>query len=125
MISGFPTIAFDRFSICRSVWVPTRVQLAAQVPGRVLLLVDRSRSVGQGGLSVERALARALVNDPKILLADEPTGNLDAHSAQEVLGIMQSLSRQAGKTVIMVTHDPRAAAYGSRTAHLEKGEFTA
>ncbi len=57
-------------------------------------------------------------------MADEPTGNLDAHSAQEVLGILQALSRSAGKTVIMVTHDPKAAAFGSRSVHLEKGELT-
>ena len=56
-------------------------------------------------------------------MADEPTGNLDSHSAQEVLGILQSLSRNMGKTVILVTHDPKAAAFGSRTIHLEKGEL--
>ena len=91
-------------------------------------LADRSRHLQRqlsGGQEQRVAIARALVTDPSLIVADEPTGNLDAHSAQEVLGIMQSLSRQAGKTVIMVTHDPRAAAYGSRTVHLEKGEFTA
>jgi len=77
-----------------------------------------------GGQEQRAAIARALVTDPSLMVADEPTGNLDSHSAQEVLGIMQSLSRSAGKTVIMVTHDPKAAAYGSRTIHLEKGELT-
>ena len=77
-----------------------------------------------GGQEQRVAIARALVTDPSLIVADEPTGNLDSHSAQEVLGIMQSLSRAAGKTVIMVTHDPKAAAYGSRTIHLEKGELT-
>jgi putative ABC transport system ATP-binding protein len=71
------------------------------------------------------AIARALVTDPLLVVADEPTGNLDAKSAQDVLGILQSLSQQAGKTVIMVTHDPKAAAYGSRQLHLEKGEIVA
>ena len=70
------------------------------------------------------AIARALVTDPRLIVADEPTGNLDAHSAQEVLGILRTLSRDAGKTVIMVTHDPKAAAFGSRSVHLEKGELT-
>ena len=70
------------------------------------------------------AIARALVTDPALVVADEPTGNLDSHSAQEVLSVLQSLSRDAGKTVIMVTHDPKAAAFGSRSIHLEKGELT-
>ena len=77
-----------------------------------------------GGQEQRAAIARALVTDPSLIVADEPTGNLDAHSAQDVLGILQSLSRSAGKTVILVTHDPKAAAYGSRTIHLEKGELT-
>jgi putative ABC transport system ATP-binding protein len=77
-----------------------------------------------GGQEQRVAIARALVTDPRLVVADEPTGNLDSHSAQEVLGILQSLSRQAGKTVIMVTHDPKAAAFGSRTIHLEKGELS-
>ena len=70
------------------------------------------------------AIARALVTDPKLIVADEPTGNLDSNSAQEVLNILQMLSKQLGKTVIMVTHDPKAAAFGSRSIHLEKGELT-
>jgi putative ABC transport system ATP-binding protein len=69
------------------------------------------------------AIARALVTDPALVVADEPTGNLDSHSAQEVLGVLQALRRDAGKTVIMVTHDPKAAAFGTRTIHLEKGEL--
>ena len=77
-----------------------------------------------GGQEQRVAIARALVTDPSLVVADEPTGNLDAHSAQEVLGILQSLSRTAGKTVIMVTHDPKAAAFGSRSIHLEKGQLT-
>ncbi|MDX1951385.1 MAG: ABC transporter ATP-binding protein [Verrucomicrobiota bacterium] len=76
-----------------------------------------------GGQEQRVAIARALVTDPKLIVADEPTGNLDSNSAQEVLHILQSLCRDAGKTVIMVTHDPKAAAFGTRTIHLEKGEF--
>ncbi len=88
---------------------------------------DRARHLPKqlsGGQEQRVAIARALVTDPTLLVADEPTGNLDSHSAQEVLGILQTLSRKAGKTVIMVTHDPKAAAFGSRSIHLEKGELT-
>ena len=76
-----------------------------------------------GGQEQRVAIARALVTDPTLLVADEPTGNLDAHSAAEVLALLQTLNRSAGKTVIVVTHDPKAAAYARRTVHLEKGEL--
>lgn len=76
-----------------------------------------------GGQEQRVAIARALVTDPSLIVADEPTGNLDSASAQEVLSILQSLCRNAGKTVIMVTHDPKAAAFGTRSIHLEKGEL--
>lgn len=91
-------------------------------------LTERARHLPRqlsGGQEQRVAIARALVTDPLLVVADEPTGNLDAKSAQDVLGILQSLSQQAGKTVIMVTHDPKAAAYGSRQLHLEKGEIVA
>jgi putative ABC transport system ATP-binding protein len=90
-------------------------------------LGDRAKHLPKqlsGGQEQRVAIARALVTDPALIVADEPTGNLDSHSAQEVLGILQILSRKAGKTVIMVTHDPKAAAFGSRSIHLEKGELT-
>ena len=89
-------------------------------------LADRMRHLPRqlsGGQEQRVAIARALVTDPTLLVADEPTGNLDAHSAAEVLGLLQSLNRMAGKTVIMVTHDPKAAAYAGRMLHLEKGEL--
>ena len=76
-----------------------------------------------GGQEQRVAIARALVTDPKLVVADEPTGNLDSHSAADVLDILRTLARDAGKTVIMVTHDPKAAAYGTRSIHLEKGEL--
>ena len=76
-----------------------------------------------GGQEQRVAIARALVTDPSLIVADEPTGNLDSASAHEVLQILQSLCRDAGKTVIMVTHDPKAAAFGTRSIHLEKGEL--
>lgn len=76
-----------------------------------------------GGQEQRVAIARALVTDPSLIVADEPTGNLDSASASEVLEILRALCRDAGKTVIMVTHDPKAAAYGTRSIHLEKGEL--
>ena len=78
-----------------------------------------------GGQQQRAAIARALVTDPALIVADEPTGNLDSKSAADALGILQSLSRDAGKTVIMVTHDPKAASFGTRSLHLEKGEIVA
>jgi putative ABC transport system ATP-binding protein len=78
-----------------------------------------------GGQQQRVAIARALVTDPVLIVADEPTGNLDAKSAHDVLTILQALSSQAQKTVLMVTHDPKAASFGTRSLHLEKGEIVA
>jgi putative ABC transport system ATP-binding protein len=89
-------------------------------------LIDRKSHLPKqlsGGQEQRVAIARALVTDPQLVVADEPTGNLDSQSAHDVLEILRTLSQQAGKTVIMVTHDPKAAAFGTRTIHLEKGEL--
>jgi putative ABC transport system ATP-binding protein len=71
------------------------------------------------------AIARAIVTDPALILADEPTGNLDAASAQEILTILSKLNKEFNKTVVMVTHDPHAAQFATRVHHLEKGELLA
>jgi putative ABC transport system ATP-binding protein len=100
-----------------------QVETALEVVG----LADRAKHLPRqlsGGQEQRVAIARALVTDPALIVADEPTGNLDSHSAQEVLGALQSLCKDAGKTIILVTHDPKAAAFGSRTIHLEKGELS-
>src|ERR1051325_4858873 len=76
-----------------------------------------------GGQEQRVAIARAIVTDPALILADEPTGNLDAASAQEVLTILSRLNKEFGKTVVMVTHDPHAARFASTVRHLEKGEL--
>jgi len=76
-----------------------------------------------GGQEQRVAIARAFVTDPDIILADEPTGNLDANSAKDVLGLLQKLNKDFGKTIIMVTHDPHSAAAASRLLHLDKGTF--
>lgn len=74
-----------------------------------------------GGQEQRVAIARAIVTDPYILVADEPTGDLDAKSAEEILDLMQALNREFGKTIVMVTHDPRAASRAHSQKHLEKG----
>ena len=74
-----------------------------------------------GGEQQRVAIARAVVTDPTILVADEPTGDLDRVSAEEVLSLMDRLNRESGKTIIMVTHDPRAAEKAHTMSHLEKG----
>ena len=76
-----------------------------------------------GGQEQRVAIARAIVTDPDLILADEPTGNLDAASAQEVLTLLSRLNKEHGKTIIMVTHDPHAASFASTIYHLEKGEL--
>src|SRR3954447_20738819 len=76
-----------------------------------------------GGQEQRVAIARAIVTDPDVILADEPTGNLDATSAREVLTLLQRLNKEFGKTVVLVTHDPHSAAAASRLIHLDKGKF--
>ena len=76
-----------------------------------------------GGQEQRVAIARALVSDPPLLVADEPTGDLDRESAGKILDLLRQLSREHGKTIVMVTHDPRAAEAADRTLHLEKGQL--
>ena len=78
-----------------------------------------------GGQQQRVAIARALVSDPRILICDEPTGDLDRKTADEVLTLLQELNRDFGKTIVMVTHDPKAAEYAKRTVHLDKGSLVA
>jgi len=74
-----------------------------------------------GGQEQRVAIARAIVTDPDLILADEPTGNLDAASAQEALTLLTKLNREYGKTIVMVTHDPHAASFATKVYHLDKG----
>jgi len=94
---------------------------------KVVGLADRSNHYPRqlsGGQEQRVAIARAIVADPKLLVADEPTGDLDAKSAHEILDLMQSLNRDFKKTIVMVTHDPRAAERAHVQRHLEKGVLT-
>jgi putative ABC transport system ATP-binding protein len=78
-----------------------------------------------GGQEQRVAIARAIVTDPALILADEPTGNLDANSAEEILTLLSRLNKEHGKTIIMVTHDPHAARFATKIRHLEKGALLA
>jgi putative ABC transport system ATP-binding protein len=87
--------------------------------------MDHTPNELSGGQQQRVAIARAIVSDPTLIVADEPTGDLDRHSAAEILALLQQLNQQLGKTVIMVTHDAHAAAQARNVVHLEKGELLA
>jgi putative ABC transport system ATP-binding protein len=91
---------------------------------RVVGLTERATHVPRqlsGGEQQRVAIARAIVSDPEIIVADEPTGDLDAKNAEETLGLLRTLKQEFGKTVVMVTHDPRAEKYVDLVHHLDKG----
>src|ERR671912_713194 len=97
-----------------------RVAIALAVVG----LADRAKHYPRqlsGGQEQRVGIARAIVTDPALLLCDEPTGDLDRKAGDEILDLLQALNREHGKTIVMVTHDPRAAERAQRTIHLEKG----
>ena len=97
-----------------------RAAIALQLVG----LADRASHKPtelSGGQQQRVSIARAIVSDPTLLVCDEPTGDLDRQSAEDVLTLLQALNREHGKTIVMVTHDPRAAARASHTLHLDKG----
>lgn len=99
-----------------------RVQTALQLVG----LEDRARHKPNelsGGQQQRVAIARAIVADPTLLVCDEPTGDLDRQNAEEIMNLLKALNRTQGKTIVMVTHDPRAAEFASRELHLDKGKL--
>jgi putative ABC transport system ATP-binding protein len=85
--------------------------------------LDHKPNALSGGEQQRVAIARAIVNHPAILLADEPTGNLDTENSQAVLGILRDLNERLGQTVLMITHNPEAAAYGHYTVHMRDGKI--
>jgi putative ABC transport system ATP-binding protein len=99
-----------------------RADIALSIVG----LSDRSKHYPRemsGGQEQRVAIARAIVSDPTLLLCDEPTGDLDRETADEILKLLQILNREHGKTIVMVTHDAQAAEYASRTLHVDKGKL--
>ena len=95
---------------------------------KVVGLADRAKHYPRqlsGGQEQRVGIARAIVTDPTLLLCDEPTGDLDRKSGDEILDLLQALNREHGKTIVMVTHDPRVADRATRTLHLEKGSLLA
>jgi putative ABC transport system ATP-binding protein len=99
-----------------------RVDLALELVG----LTDRADhrpSELSGGQQQRVAIARALIADPTLIVADEPTGDLDRTTGEEILGLLERLNDDLGKTIVMVTHDPKAAGKAHRLVHLEKGEL--
>jgi putative ABC transport system ATP-binding protein len=96
----------------------------ASIALKLVGLADRAShkpSELSGGQQQRVAIARAIVSDPTLLVCDEPTGDLDRQSAEDVLGLLRTLNREHGKTIVMVTHDPKAAEYANHTLHLDKG----
>jgi len=101
-----------------------RASIALDIVG----LADRARHYPRelsGGQEQRVAIARAIVSDPSLLLCDEPTGDLDRETADEILRLLQVLNREHGKTIVMVTHDAQAAEYANRTLHCDKGTLEA
>jgi putative ABC transport system ATP-binding protein len=98
----------------------------AETALKVVNLIERAKHYPRemsGGQQQRVAIARAIVSDPTLLLCDEPTGDLDRATADEILATLQILNRDLGKTIVLVTHDPAAARYARRTLHLDKGRF--
>ena len=99
-----------------------RVQIALELVG----LAERAKHKPNelsGGQQQRVAIARAIVSDPTLLVCDEPTGDLDRQSAEEIMNLLQALNRSHNKTIVMVTHDPKAAEHASRELHLDKGRL--
>ncbi|MEW6252793.1 MAG: ABC transporter ATP-binding protein [Planctomycetota bacterium] len=97
-----------------------RVRTALEIVGLRERMDHRPNQLS-GGQEQRVAIARAIVTDPDVILADEPTGDLDAHTSREIMHLLRLLHEEFGKTIVIVTHDPRAAGYGQRVLHLDKG----
>lgn len=99
---------------------PHRFDVVTQMLGLRERLEHRPSELS-GGEQQRVAIARAIINEPKIVLADEPTGNLDTKNSDNVLGLLRQLNKDLGQTIVMITHNPEAAAYGTRVLHMRDG----
>jgi putative ABC transport system ATP-binding protein len=129
---------FQRFNLLPALDARGNIALAQHIHGngfdphrfdvvtRLLSLTERLHhrpAELSGGEQQRVAIARAIINEPKILLADEPTGSLDTKNSELVLGMLRQLNRNLGQTVVMITHNPEAAAYGNRIVHMRDGQI--
>ena len=127
---------FQRFNLLPTLDARGNIALAQHIHGdgfdphrfeivtKMLGISDRMHhrpSELSGGEQQRVALARAIINEPKIVLADEPTGNLDTRNSENVLGLLRQLNKDLGQTIVMITHNPGAAAYGNRVLHMRDG----
>jgi len=133
------SFVFQKFNLLPNLTARDNIELARYLAGtdhnqdagfqealRVLGIANRlshKPSELSGGEQQRVAIARAIVNHPAILLADEPTGNLDTANSRAVLEIMRDLNERLGQTILMITHNPEAAAYGHRTVHMQDGQI--
>ena len=99
---------------------PHRFQMIVEMLGLKQRLRHKPSELS-GGEQQRVAIARAIVNEPKIVLADEPTGNLDSRSSESVLSMLRKLNKDMGQTIVMITHNPEAATYGDRVLHMRDG----
>jgi putative spermidine/putrescine transport system ATP-binding protein len=120
-LSALDNVAFSLKM--RGIAKEARQNKATELLERVSLgpLAHRKPAELSGGQQQRVSIARAIVSDPTLLVCDEPTGDLDRQSAEDVLGLLRVLNREHGKTILMVTHDPKAAGYASQILHLDKG----
>ncbi|MBI1787347.1 MAG: ABC transporter ATP-binding protein [Acidobacteria bacterium] len=130
---------FQKFNLLPNLTARDNIALAAHISGKTGLgdaqfrqalemlgidgRLDHKPSALSGGEQQRVAIARAIVNHPAILLADEPTGNLDSENSVIVLGLLRDLNERLGQTILMITHNPEAAAYGHRTVRMRDGRM--
>ncbi len=130
---------FQKYNLLPTLTARDNISIARYIAGKpietdqkfeeVLTLLGIAHRLGHkpralsGGEQQRVAIARAIVNHPEILLADEPTGNLDTENSNNVLALLRDLNKRLGQTVLMITHNPEAAAYGDRTVHMRDGKM--
>jgi putative ABC transport system ATP-binding protein len=133
------SFVFQKFNLLPNLSARDNIAVARHISGRdhkpdpqfeeilrvlgIAHRLDHKPSALSGGEQQRVAIARAVVNHPAILLADEPTGNLDTENSKLVLGILRDLNERIGQTILMITHNPEAAAYGHRTVQMRDGKI--